>query len=92
MGDTRLFLHQAQRHVGTAQTVLDEVGRGLATVERVEVAAERAVPVLRTLLVIVLGCVVGAGVYLVVARVRRAGRVADPIPVDPVAPATVTQL
>ena len=92
MGDTRLFLHQAQHRVGTAQLVLDEVGRGLATVERVEVAVERAVPVLRTLLVVVLGCAVGAGVYLLVARVRRARLTTDPVTVDPIPPTPAAQL
>ena len=76
----------------TARLVLDEVGRGLATAERVEVAAERAVPVLRTLLVVVLGCAVCAGAYLLVARIRRGRRPADPITVDPTSPAPVTQL
>ncbi len=90
MRDTRLFLHQAQHHVGTAQTVLEDVGRGLAVVERVEVAAERAVPVLRTVLVVALGCAVGVGIYLLVARVRRSRRTADPVTVDP--PAPVSQL
>ena len=59
MSDTREWLHQAQQHVGTAQIVLDEVGKGLASVERVEVAAERAVPVLRTVVLVALGCAVG---------------------------------
>ena len=84
MGDNRLWLHQARRHVGTAQLVLDEVGKGLATAERVEVAAERAAPVLRTVAVVALGCAVGAGIYLVV--VRRARRILpldDPPPDDP---------
>ncbi len=72
MSDTRLWLHQAQEHVGTAQIVLDEVGRGLATVERVEVAAERAVPALRVVVLVALGCAVGTAVYLLVRRARRA--------------------
>jgi hypothetical protein len=63
-----MWFQQAQHHVGTAQVVLDEVGRGLATVDRVEVAAERAIPVLRTVAVVALGCAIGAGVYLLVVR------------------------
>jgi hypothetical protein len=82
MGDTRLWLQEAQRHVGTAQVVLDEVGKGLAGAERVEVAAERAVPVLRAVTVVALGCAVGAGIYLIVRRVRRA-RPEEPLPVEP---------
>jgi hypothetical protein len=77
MGDPRLLLHQAQHHVGTAQVVLDEVGRGLATAERVEDAVERAVPVLRTVVVVALGCAVGAGLVLVVRRARRRRRQAE---------------
>jgi hypothetical protein len=84
MGDTRLWLHQVRHHVGTAQFVLDEVGKGLDSVERVEVAAERAVPVLRTLAVVALGCAVGAGVYLVVIRrARRVLPVNEPPAADP---------
>jgi hypothetical protein len=71
MADPRTILHQAQYHVGTAQVVLDEVGRGLATAERVEDAVERAAPILRTVVVAALGCVVGAGLFLVVRRARR---------------------
>jgi hypothetical protein len=71
MADPRTILHQAQHHVGTAQVVLDEVGRGLATAERVEDAVERAVPILRTVVVAALGCVVVAGLVLVVRRAQR---------------------
>lgn len=73
MSDTREWLHQAQQHVGTAQVVLDEVGKGLASVERVEVAAERAVPVLRTVVLVALGCAVATAVVLAVRRARGAG-------------------
>jgi hypothetical protein len=81
------WLHRAQHHVGTAQVVLDEVGRGLAAAERVEVAAEHAVPVLRTVAAVVVGCAVGAGLYVLVVRpaLRRRrppeGRWEDPDPV-----------
>jgi hypothetical protein len=77
MSDPRMLLHQAQDHVGTAQVVLDEVGRGLATAERVEDAVERAVPVLRTVVVVALGCALGAGLVLVVRRARRRRRQAE---------------
>ena len=91
MVDTLSWLHQAQHHVGTAQAVLDEVDRGLATAERVEVAARRAVPVLRTVAAVVVGCAVGAGVYLLVVRPALGRRqppqgrwddLDDPDPVD----------
>jgi len=70
MGDTRMLLHQAQHHVGTAQVVLDDVGRGLAAAERVEDMVERAAPVLRTLVLVALGCAAGVGLVVVVRRVR----------------------
>ncbi len=84
MGDNRLWLRQARHHVGTAQLVLDEVGKGLASAERVEVVAERAAPVLRAVVVVALGCAVGVGIYLVVVRrARRILPVNDPPPEDP---------
>jgi len=63
--------------VATAQVVLDEVGRGLATAERVEDAVERAAPVLRTVLALALGCAVGAALVLVVRRARSRRRQAE---------------
>jgi hypothetical protein len=77
MSDPRTLLHQAQEHVGTAQVALDEVGRGLATAERVEDVVERAVPVLRTVVAVALGCAVGAGLVLVVRRAQKRRRQAE---------------
>ena len=88
MGDSRLWLRRARHHVGAAQLVLGEVDRGLATVERAEDAAERAVPFVRALLVVALGCAVGAAVYVLVSRrTRHARPVDEPIEVDPDSPA-----
>jgi hypothetical protein len=71
MSDGGSWLANAQSQVGTAQLVLDEVGRGLATVERAEAVAERAVPVIRRATVMILGCAVGLGIVLVLSRRRR---------------------
>jgi hypothetical protein len=74
MTDSGDWLAQAHDHVATAQAVLGDLERGLATAQRVEVAAERAAPVLRTLL---LAAVAGATVAAVVVLVRRRRRHAD---------------
>jgi hypothetical protein len=74
MTDTGDWLAQAHDHVATAQVVLGDLERGLATAQRVEVAAERAAPVLRTLL---LAAVAGAAVAAVVVLIRRRRRHAD---------------
>lgn len=74
MADSRTPLHQAQHHVGTAQVVLDEVGRGLATAECVEDAVDRAGPHRPNRVVVALGCAVGAGLVLVVRWARRRRR------------------
>ena len=86
-GNARMWIHEAQHHVGTAQMVLDEVGRGLATVERAEDAAERVVPIVRTVVLVTLGCAVGLGIYLLTAR-RRPRPTDDPIERDPTPSAT----
>ena len=71
MSDGGSWLANAQSHVGTAQMVLDDVGRGLATVEKAEAVAERAVPVIRRATIVILGCAVGIGIVLVLSRRRR---------------------
>ena len=74
MTETQMWLHQVQQHVDTAQLVLDEVGRGLATVDRVEVATERAVPVLRIVTALAVGGAAGVALYLWVVRPARQRR------------------
>jgi hypothetical protein len=70
-GDGRSWLASAQSQVGTAQLVLDEVGRGLATAERAEAVADRAVPMIRRATIVILGCAVGLGIVLLLSRRRR---------------------
>jgi hypothetical protein len=74
MTDGSEWLAQAHDHVATAQVVLGDLERGLATAQRVELVAERAAPVLRTLLLVT---VAGATVAAVVVLVRRRRRHAD---------------
>ena len=71
MSDAGTWLAKTQDHVATAQLVLDEVGQGLATAERVEAVAERAVPVIRAVTIILVGSAVGLGVFLLISRRQR---------------------
>jgi len=79
--DTGAWIGQARDHVATAQVVLGEVERGLATVEKVEAAAERAAPTVRTAFLIALGCATGVIAVVVFRRWRRSRLVASTGPV-----------
>ena len=71
MNDREAWLSNARDRVTTAQHVLSEVDRGLATAEKVEHVAERARPVLRTVTIVVVGGLVAAGIVVLVRRRRR---------------------
>jgi hypothetical protein len=73
MSEAQSWLSDAEDWVTTAQGVLSDVERGLEVVERAEVVAKRSRPFLRLTLVLILGCLVGLGIYLV-ARKRREGQ------------------
>ncbi len=66
------WLSDAQDRVETAQRVLAGVDRGLVAVERVERTARRARPVLRTLVIVALGCLLALGVAVLAGRRRSA--------------------
>ncbi len=68
MTDAGQLLAQAHDRVAAAHDVLGDMERGLASAQRVEVAAERAAPVLRGLLLLV---VAGTAVSVVVVLARR---------------------
>ena len=79
-----------QGQLDTAQSVLDGVSRGLVVAEAVEATAERAVPVLRKVLTVLVVVGVGFVVYRVVSGRRRPdparqeedgdGQAGDPVP------------
>ncbi len=71
MSEVESWLSDTQFLVATAQQVLSEVEHGLETVEKVEEVVERSRPVLRTVAVVILGCLVGLGIVLLVSRKRR---------------------
>jgi hypothetical protein len=72
VSDREAWLSNAREHVSTAQHVLSEVERGLATAEKVEHVAKRARPALRAVSVVVVGGLVAVGIVVLVRR--RHGR------------------
>jgi hypothetical protein len=84
MSDTATWIGQARDHVTTVQTVLDEVERGLAAVEKVEEVTDRAVSAFRVFAFIALGCLTGLVAALVVSRWRRSRlvRSGEPSPTE----------
>jgi hypothetical protein len=71
VSDREAWLSNARDHVSTAQHVLSEVERGLATAEKVEHVAKRARPALRVVSVAVVGGLVAVGIVVLVRRRRR---------------------
>ena len=71
MSDTAIWLGEVHEHVDTAQSVLEGVSRGLAAAETVEVAAERAAPVLRKVLAVLILAAIGFAVYRLVSGRHR---------------------
>ena len=71
VSDRGAWIGQARDHVATAQVVLGEVERGLATVEKVEAVAVRAAPTVRVTVLIALGCATGLIAVVLLTRRRR---------------------
>ncbi len=71
MTDTAFWLGEVQGQLDTAQSVLDGVSRGLVVAEAVEATAERAAPVLRKVLTVLVVVGVGFVVYRVVSGRHR---------------------
>ncbi len=65
MSDTATSIGHARDHVTAAQTVLDEVERGLAAVEKVEEVTDRVVSAFRVFAFNALGCLTGLVAALV---------------------------
>ncbi len=71
MSDTAIWLGEVHEHVETAQSVLEGVSRGLAAAETAEAAAERAAPVLKKVLAVLIVAAVGFAVYRLVSGRQR---------------------
>jgi hypothetical protein len=68
MSNFASLLEDTQDRVETAQLVLSKVEHGLEVVEKVEAVAKRTRPVLRSVAIATLACLVGLVLLLVIRR------------------------
>lgn len=78
MSDFASILSDTQDRIETAQLVLSNVEQGLQAVEKAEAIAKRTRPILRSVSIAILGCLVGLGIFLVIRSRRKTDEVEIP--------------